>query len=84
MTCARARGVHAWCDHVSVLVVCGRAVLVVCAWFNCGVLVVCTRGVLVMCVCSVLVVCVRARAVLCLFVAGGHDVLLLVQILSRF
>ena len=68
MTCARARGVHAWCDHVSVLVVCGRAVLVVCAWFNCGVLVV----------------CVRARAVLCLFAAGVHDVLLLVQILSRF
>ena len=85
MTCARDRGVHAWCDHVSVLVVCGRAVLVVCAWFNCGVLVVCTRGVLVVCVwCGVLVVCVRARAVLCLFAAGVHDVLLLVQILSRF
>ena len=50
VTCARDRGVHVWCDHVSVLVVCGRAVLVVCAWFNCGVLVVCTRGVLVVCV----------------------------------
>jgi len=45
----------------------------------------CARGVCVVCVwCGVLVVCVRARAVLCLFAAGVHDVLLLVQILSRF
>ena len=51
--------------------------LVVC---TCGVLVVCVC----VCVCGVLVVYVRARAVLCLFAAGVHDVLLLVQILSRF
>ena len=66
VTCARARGVWVWCDHVSVLVVCRRAVLVVCVWFDCGVrvLVVCTRGVLVVCVC----VCVCVVCSWCVFV----------------
>ena len=79
-----------------VLVVCVRGVItcpcswfvvVLCLWYARGLIVVCSWYVHVVCswcVCGVLVVCVRARDVLCLFAAGVHDVLLLVQILSRF
>lgn len=76
---ACARGVH----HAPVVVMCGRAVLVV-LWCARDLIVVCACPcswcvylVFVLCARAVFVVCVRARAVLCLFVGGAHNVLLL-------